>query len=131
MQLGQLQDIEQDLINLGYQIIGISADRPEKLSESVNRHRLTYKLLSDSKLKSAKAFGVAYKLDDEKVAMYKSHEMDIEAASGENHHILPVPAVFIIGTDGLIKFEYVNPDHRVRIKPEILLSAAKAYLKKD
>ncbi|MGD9899327.1 MAG: redoxin domain-containing protein [Calditrichaceae bacterium] len=131
MQLGQLLDIEKNLTDLGYQIIAVSADRPEKLSESVDRHKLTYKLLSDTKLTSAKAFGIAYKMDDETVARYKTYEMDIEAASGESHHILPVPAVFIIGTDGLIKFEYVNPDHRVRLEPEILLSAAKSYLKKD
>lgn len=126
--MGQLQEIEQDLKDLGYQIIGVSADRPEKLSESVDRHQLTYTLLSDTKALSAKAFGIAYKLDEEKVAIYKSHDMDIEAASGERHHILPVPAVFVIGTDGIIKFEYVNPDHRIRLKPEVLFYAAKLYL---
>jgi len=48
---------------------------------------------------------------------------------GENHYILPVPASFFLGTDGVISFEYINPHYQVRVDPEILLAAAKAELK--
>jgi peroxiredoxin len=54
--------------------------------------------------------------------------MDIQKGSGQKHHILPVPAAFIIGTDGLIKFEYINPNYKMRIKADVLLAAAKAEL---
>jgi hypothetical protein len=44
--------------------------------------------------------------------------------------MLPVPAVFLIGgTKCLIEFEYVNPDYRVRINPELLLAAANVLFK--
>jgi hypothetical protein len=56
--------------------------------------------------------------------------MDIEEASGQEHHMLPVPAVFMLGgTKGLIEFEYVNPDYRVRMSPDLLLAAAKVLFK--
>lgn len=55
--------------------------------------------------------------------------IDHEAASGENHHLLPVPAVFIGGTDDVIAFFYANPDYKVRLAPEVLL-AAKAAIRK-
>ena len=128
--LQALQEIEKDMIGLGYQILAVSMDRPEKLSETLGKDHLTYTLLSDSKANAVKAFGLAYKLDDETLAKYKTYGIDIEGDSGEKHHILPVPAAFIIGTDGIIKFEYINPDYKVRIDAGLLLSAAKNYVSK-
>jgi hypothetical protein len=37
--------------------------------------------------------------------------------------------VFIVGTDGKIRFAYVNPDFKVRLDGEVLLAAAKAAVK--
>ena len=57
--------------------------------------------------------------------MLLEYGIDIEDASGDDHHILPVPAVFIVDTDGIIRFDYVNPDYKIRIDPEELLEAAR------
>ena len=129
--MGQLHKIESQVIELGYQIIAISADRPEKLQESLQKHDLNYTLLSDSKAISPQAFGIAYILDDKTLERYKGFNIDIEVASGETHHILPAQPAFFVGTDGIIKFSYTNPNHRIRIDPDVLLAAAKAALKKD
>ena len=126
--MGQLQKAEAKILELGYQILAISVDRPEKLRESIDKHSLTYTLLSDSKATSLKAFGLAFKLDDKTVGMYQQYNIDLDGASGESHHILPTPAAFIVSTDGVIKFKYVNPDHRVRAHPDVMLAAAKAAL---
>jgi peroxiredoxin len=66
-------------------------------------------------------------VDDELNARYLEYGIDLEGASGESHHVLPVPATFIIGTDGIINFAYINPDYKVRLHPDVLLAAAKAY----
>lgn len=129
MQLGQLQKIEPSLIELGYQIIAISPDRPEKFRESIEKHKLSYLLLSDSKMNGAQAFGLVFKVDEKALEQYKKYGVDLEDASGEKHHLLPVPAVFVVGTDGIVKFEYVNPNYKVRLDPDVLLAAAKAALK--
>lgn len=129
LQLGQLQEIEKPLLEMGYQIVAISADKPEKLKESVQKKAINYTLLSDSTMLAAQVFGIAFHLDDETVEKYKKFGLDIEEASGEKHHILPVPAAFVLKTDGTIVFSYVNPDYKVRVQPEALLAAAKAGLK--
>ena len=131
LQLGQIQTIEMQLRQLGYQILAISPDRPEKLVESVNSYKLTYTLLSDHAMKTAHAFGIAFRVDDATLEKYKGYGIDLEAASGETHHLLPVPAVFIMGTDGLVKFSYANPDYKVRLEPEVLLAAARAAVAID
>lgn len=81
-------------------------------------------------MSGARALGIAFRLDDPTVAQYGKFGIDVEAASGETHHELPVPAVFVIGTDGTIRFEYVNPDYKSRLDSDVLLSMARAALKK-
>jgi peroxiredoxin len=123
--LGQLREIESQLIAIGVQLIGIAPDRPENLRESIAKHKLGFRLLSDAQMVGAQAFGVAYRLDEPTLQQLKEFGIDVEKASGEKHHQLPVPAVFLVGTDGLIRFQYVNPDYKVRLDPELLLSAAR------
>lgn len=126
LQLGQLQTVEPKLLALGYQLLAISPDRPAKLAESIDKHKLTYTLLSDHTMKAARSFGTAFRVDDATVEKYKGYGIDLEAASGQKHHLLPVPSVFIVGIDGVIKFSYANPDYKVRLAPEDLLKAAQA-----
>jgi peroxiredoxin len=129
--LGQLRKIESQLTELGYQIVAVSPDKPEKLSASIEKQSLTYTLVSDSEVTGIKRFGIAFHVSDQTVDTYKNqYKIDLEGDSGAKHHILPVPAVFIISKEGQVLFQYVNPDYKVRLYPEILLAAAKAYAKK-
>ncbi len=126
--LAQIEGIQQDLLGLGYQIIAFSADRPEKLKEFKGKSIRRYTLLSDRKMTAAKALGLAFRVPDDVVKLYKQqYQIDLEEASGEPHHILPVPAVFIINTNGVVLFEFINPNYKDRINPEVLLAAAESY----
>jgi len=127
--LGQLREIESKLTELGYQIVIISPDRPEKIQEFTAKTEYAYTLLSDSDLAAARAMGIAFQVSDEGFEMLNSYDLDIEDASGKKHHLLPVPSVFIVNTEGVILFEYVNPDYRVRIDSKTLLAAAEASSK--
>lgn len=125
-QLGRLQEIEDEIIKAGFQIIAVSPDRPEKLVESIDKFKMNYLLLSDSNLAAAKAFGIAFKLDKATIEKYDKYGIDLVDASGEEHYSLPVPAVFVIRTDGIITFEYANPDYKLRLEANTLLSVVKA-----
>lgn len=127
--LGQLQEIDPQLRELGYRIIAVSPDRPEELAKSTAKDELTYTLLSDSTMEAAQAFGLAFTVDEATLEKYAGYGIDLEAASGEKHHMLPVPAVFLVGKDGVIDFAYANPDYKTRIEPEVLLAKAKANQK--
>ena len=127
-QLENLIKIEPNLISLGYQLVAISIDRPDKLKESLNNHKINYTLLSDSSAIASIALGLAFKVDDKTIEKYKKFNINLETASGMNHHILPVPAVFIIGKDEIIKYEYINPNYSERLNSDLLLSTAKFYM---
>jgi len=126
-QMSDLQKIEPTLLKEGYRIVAISADQPEMLRQSIDKHGLTYDLYSDSDAKASQAFGIAFHVADKTVSEYKTYGIDLDQTSGNNRHILPVPAVFLCDTDGMIRFEYVNPNYKVRLDGQVLLAAAKAY----
>jgi peroxiredoxin len=120
-----LIDIKDKLVANGYQLLAISPDQPAKLKETPNREKLGYTLLSDSEMAAAKAFKISFQVPDELVSKYKDkHQIDLEAASGKTHHMLPHPAVFVVGKDGVIRFAHVNPDYKTRLDPEAILKAA-------
>lgn len=114
LHLAELQEIEQDILDMGFQIVAISPDSPEKLKESVSKNKLNYSLYSDADMSMATSFGLAFQAPE------KYSDMLIERSSDKNSGLLPVPAVFVIGTDGKILFEYINPNYDTRISGEML-----------
>lgn len=89
---------------------------------------MDYTLLSDSMMEASKAFGIAFRLDDETIQRYKQNGLDLEIRSGQNHHLLPATAVLLTNEKGLIEFQYVNPDYRQRIGKDVLMAAAAAQV---
>lgn len=124
-QLSGLQEIEQDLKLLGYQIIAISTDSPENLSKTINKQQLSYKLLSDADLTVAKQFGIAYKGP-------KSYDKFLPETSGGKNidKLLPIPSVFILNRKGVIGFEYINPNVSERLNTDLLKTAAASLREK-
>ncbi len=127
-ELADLAEIDVELQNRGIEIVAISPDTPEYLQASLEDIELGYTLLSDSSMEAAKAFGVAFRVDEETVQSLKEGGMDIEERSGQTHHILPVPAVFLTNSEGKIVFQYVNPDYRQRVDKSIIMAAVNSML---
>ena len=127
LHLSELRLAEEQLMELGFDIWFISIDKPELLLESLAEPDIGYTIYSDSALSATQAFGLAFRVDDEMNERLLGYDIDLERASGETHHVLPAPATYIIGTDGVINFAYINPDYKVRLHPDVLLAAANAY----
>jgi len=127
LHLSEMRLAEKQLAEMGFDIWFISIDKPELLLESLDDPEVGYTIYSDSSLDATRAFGLAFRVDDELNKRYLTHNIDLEKASGETHHVLPAPATYIIGNDGIINFAYINPDYKVRLHPDVLLAAAKAY----
>lgn len=72
---------------------------------------------------AASAFGLSFKVDSPTLKKLDSYDIDIEAASGQNHHLLPVPAVFITDDEGRITFRHYDPNYKKRLSSKALLKA--------
>ena len=66
--LSDLHLVEPKLRNSGFEIVFLSTDRPELLYSSLKATDIHYTLLSDSHLEAAKAFHIAYHVDDATLA---------------------------------------------------------------
>jgi peroxiredoxin len=127
MQLSDLRLVEPKLRQSGFEVVFLSTDRPAVLYSSLKAENIHYTLLSDSRLEAAKAFHIAYRLDDATLAKMKGFGVDLESTTGESLHELPVPSVFIIDQTGVIRFVYSNPDYTVRLGADALWAAAQPY----
>lgn len=118
-ELSGIQEIQDKLVKMGYQIIAISTDSPENLNTTAMKHKLNYTLLSDADLAIAKQFGIAYKSPD----VYLK-TLAVSTGGKDVEELLLVPSVFIVDQTGIIQFEYINPDFKQRISPDLLQAVA-------
>lgn len=117
--LEALKDAIEPLKALGFEIVGLSPDTPEKVSETAEKHALPYTLLSDSELSAAKALGVAFKLDTVTALKYRGYGIPLVEGA------LPVPSVFLVDEAGVIGFTHSETDYKQRLAAEDLIAAAK------
>jgi peroxiredoxin len=123
--LGELGGVEEELRRAGYQIIAVSPDRPEYLQSALKEKNYGYTLISDHEANASRAFGLAFQVGMETLEKYRDMDIDLAERSGARHHILPVPAAYVVDEDGVIRFAYWNPDYKQRIDVEELLRAAR------
>ncbi|TAF67390.1 MAG: AhpC/TSA family protein [Cytophagales bacterium] len=114
--LAEIGQAQNEILNLGYQIVAISPDNAENLKESVQKHNLGYQLFSDSEGNLSKILGIAY----EAPGLYKG--MLSKSSGGVNESFLPVPAVFVVNTEQEIEFLFINPNYKKRISKGLLLA---------
>ena len=118
-QLADMQEIEKDILALGYQIIAISPDSPSFLKETETKDKLNYSLYSDSEGKFSQAVGIAF------AAPEKYGKMLGKYSDEKNTSILPVPTVYVLNEKQEIEFMYINPDYKKRLKGELLMAVLK------
>ena len=120
VQLSGLVEIEEDVLELGYQIVAISPDDYKNLQSTIENNSTKYKLLSDPNGKFIKEIGIAFKTS----SSLKEY-ITGKGQKGETSSVMPAPTVMIVDKKGVIKFEYINPNYKERISGEMLLSVLK------
>ena len=85
-------------------MLAISPDSPAEQAETAEEHSLRFPLLSDPDLAAIKAFGIGFQKGEQR---------------------LPVPSIYIVNKKGKIRFQYVNPNFRVRPPNELILAAVR------
>ena len=100
LHLAELRTAEAELRELGFEVWFVSPDRPALLAEG-DSAEYGYRLLSDPELAAARAFGIAFRLDEATRARYAGSGLDLAARSGADHGGLPAPATFLVGVDGV------------------------------
>lgn len=107
----QIQETAADLVIISPQ--GFS-----KTEKQANELHLKFNLLVDEDNKTGKAFGLVYEFPPYLKDFYKERfKNNIQEINEGSAWELPMPARFVIGTDGKILDVQTDPDYRFRPEP--------------
>jgi len=113
-ELQKLEDSLQLIKEKGAQLIAITPEKQEGIAKTIEKTKASYPIITDEDLKIMKAYDVAYQVDTKTIDRYKMANIDLAANNGQKPDAvyLPVPAVYIIGRDGEIKYRYFEEDYK-------------------
>jgi peroxiredoxin len=121
MDLQAIEAAAEEIRALGASLVAISPQTAPNRRKSERENELSFPILSDHGNAVADEFGLRYRLPDELIAVYKSFGNDLTIGNGEDSWTLPMPARYVIGTDGVVAYAEVNPDYTRRPDPSELL----------
>ena len=121
MELQALQSALPEIAARGATLVAISPQTAPNSRKSQRDNKLGFPILSDVKSEVANAFGIRFALQDYLIELYKSFKNDLPAFNDDPSWVLPMPARFVIGSDGIIAYAEVNPDYTQRPDPSELL----------
>lgn len=121
MDLQALQEALPEITARGASLVAISPQTPVNSRKSMRDNKLAFPILSDAGGALAEAFGIRFALPDYLVELYKGFKNDLPMMNNDPSWTLPMPARFVVGTDGVIVYAEVNPDYTRRPDPSELL----------
>lgn len=121
LELQALEAARPEFEAYGARLVAISPQTPPNSRKSQRQNGLGFPILSDANSKVAAAFGIRFALPGDLVELYKVFGNDLPAINGDSSWVLPTPARYVIGTDGVIAYAEVNPDYTRRPDPTELL----------
>jgi peroxiredoxin len=123
LQLRDWQMHHEALRQLGATLVAISPQVPERSAATTEDNGLAFRILSDTDLVAADAFGIAFTRPPELVEYFAEIGTDIPVLNGNGLWALPVPATYLIDAQGIIQYVDVEPDYRKRPNPADVLLA--------
>ena len=93
----------------------------------IEKHKLTFDVLSDAGNQVAAQFGLKFRVSDAARKVYhETFKLDIEKFNGDASWTLPIPARFIVDQGGVIRYAQADPDYTTRPDPDETLHALRA-----
>lgn len=122
-QLSDLQKHLPEIQKLGATLVAITPEKPDLTAETEKRKGLEFPILSDTDNKLATQLGLAFTLDSELKQVYSEFGIDLQKDQGNPDWKLPVPATYVVGTDGKVRFAFVDVDYTRRAESADILNA--------
>ena len=121
-----MQDSLKYITALGGSVVAVSPEKTDNARRIIKKSGATFPFIHDKNSEVMNAYGVAYQVDEKTQKKLKFFGVNLEEDNEENGAVLPVPAVYIVGTDGLIKWVYFNENYKVR--PSVAMLVAQLNL---
>jgi len=116
----------QDMLPLfqegGAQLVALTPESPDKSISTAEKNDLDFEVLSDINNTVAREYGVVFKLTDD-VKKYYEDGFGLSTYNGNDKGELPLAATYVIGTDGIVTYAFLDADYRNRAEPIAVLDA--------
>ncbi len=125
LELRALQQALPEIQKAGAQLIAISPQTPDNSLSTAEKHNLSFEVLSDVGNQVARQFGLVFTVPNELRPIYQSLGIDLPAHNGDNSFELPLPATYVVDSNGRIIHAFVNANYQQRQDPEGILTVLK------
>jgi len=117
-----LQAVLPEIRSLGASLIVLSPQLQEFTKPGAERHKLTFPILTDLDNKVGEAYGIAFRLPDDLIEVYKANGIDLSRHNGDDSWRLSMPARIVIGRNGVVASAEADPDYTHRPEAEATLA---------
>jgi peroxiredoxin len=123
--INTLAQAQQRIEELGARMVAIVPESGPFAAEMKFESKVKFPILSDMDNGYALSLNLAVWVDREMQAYMAKIGRELPRYQGNDSWMLPIPATFVIGTDGRIKAHFVDPDYRKRMAIEELIDSLK------
>ena len=88
--------------------------------KSQRDNKLSFPILTDKSGELANKFGLRWTLQDYVVEYHQMFGVELPKIHNDGQWNLPMPARYVVGTDGTVVYAEVNPDYTRRPEPSDL-----------
>ncbi|MXS70157.1 redoxin domain-containing protein [Flavobacteriaceae bacterium W22] len=122
LELKALQDNLSKINDKKASLVAISPQSPDNSLTIIEKHKLTFEVLTDKDNTFAKQLGIVFELQDFVLPYYNTLGIDITHFNKNNDNTLPIPAVFVVNQDGKIMYKFADANYMNRIDIDELLN---------
>lgn len=122
-QIRELTRARADFVKRGVTPVLVSVDRVSEAAKTSAAYEIAFPVLSDPGLAVHRGFRVLQQVDDATLAKYREFGIDLEQSSGQKHHTIAVPSLFLVDESGIVRFAHAERDYKVRPSTAQLLAA--------
>lgn len=125
LQLKALQRSLGELEGAGARLVAIAPELSEKAAETTAKNRLEFTVLTDRDNRLAKAFGIVFELPEVIRPIYEQR-IGLAGFNGNDDSELPLAATYVIDSEGVIRWAFLDADYKKRAEPADILAAVRA-----
>jgi len=120
-----LAEVQEKVKAEGAKIVAIMPDREQFAASFKSEAGLHYPVLTDIDNGYALSLNLAIWVGDELQELMTAGARDLPRYQGNEAWFLPIPATFVLASDGTITDRFIDPDYRRRMTVEDMLAALK------
>ncbi len=114
IELQALEAVADDIRARGANLVAVSMQNASSSRKSQRENNLSFPILSDQGGELSQAFGVRWNVQAYARKYFAEFGVDLPTIHGDGEWNLPMPARYVISSNGTIEYAEVNPDYTQR-----------------